>query len=79
MHLHFLYVGVVGSFRSALGESKDEPIYSNYDAHLAGDDSDAYKRALAAAHIVNPAISALNRQISLLGYIAVPPTNKITD
>lgn len=58
---NILYGGVVGQFRSALGELKDEPIFANYDAKIAGDDSGTCEIVLAAAQIVNPAISALKR------------------
>ncbi|XP_061345133.1 uncharacterized protein LOC133290989 [Gastrolobium bilobum] len=74
---NFDYDGVVESFKSALGELKDDPQTANYDAKVAGDGTDTCERGLAAAHIVNPAISALNREILLLSKIAFLATNKL--
>ncbi|XP_061345115.1 uncharacterized protein LOC133290972 [Gastrolobium bilobum] len=74
---NFDYDGVVESFKSALGELEDDPQTANYDAKVAGDGPDTCERGLAAAHIVNPAISALNREILLLSKIAFLATNKL--
>ncbi|MED6116279.1 hypothetical protein PIB30_098717, partial [Stylosanthes scabra] len=59
----FDYDGVVGSFKSALGEIKEDPMTANYDAKVAGDGPDTCDRGLAAEKIVNPAITKLNDEI----------------
>jgi len=69
--------GVVGSFWSALNELKESPDTANYDAKVAGDGATYCEDSLAKAHIVNPAITALNHQISILSNIAYLATNKI--
>ncbi|KAK7343748.1 hypothetical protein VNO77_12757 [Canavalia gladiata] len=71
------YDGVIGSFRSALKELKEDPDTANSDAKVAGDGPDACDRALASAHIVNPDIAALNRQIKLLSNTAFQAINKL--
>lgn len=71
------YNDVVGSFGSALDELKEDHLSANYDAKVAGDGSKNCERALAIAHIVNPTISTLNYQISLLSDIAYLATNRL--
>jgi len=73
------YAGVVGSFWSALNELKESPDTANYDAKVAGDGATYCEDSLAKAHIVNPAITALNHQTSLLSLIAFLATNRIPD
>ncbi|KAK7391240.1 hypothetical protein VNO78_19652 [Psophocarpus tetragonolobus] len=75
---HFHYDGVVASFKSALGELKDDPQTASYDAKVAGDGPDGCDRALAAANINNPAITALNHEISLLSQVAFEAVSKLS-
>nr|ACU13409.1 unknown [Glycine max] len=67
---NFFYDGVVGSFRSALRELKEDAQTASYDAKAAYDGPDGCNRALAAENINNPAITALNGEIALLSQIA---------
>lgn len=71
------YDGVVGSFRSSLGELSEDPQTANYDAKVAGDGPDTCERGLAAARIVNPAISNLNKEIWMLSFMAFLATNHL--
>lgn len=73
------YNGVVGSFKSSLGEIKEDGMTANYDAKVAGDGPETCDRGLAAAKINNPAITALNSEILLLSKIAFFATNKLPD
>ncbi|XP_020232125.1 uncharacterized protein LOC109812549 [Cajanus cajan] len=75
---NFFYDGVVGSFRSALGEFKEDPQTANYDSKVAIDGPDGCNRALASEKIYNPAIDALNKEIMLLSTIAFQATNKLS-
>ncbi|KAK7391239.1 hypothetical protein VNO78_19651 [Psophocarpus tetragonolobus] len=70
------YDGVVRSFKSALAELKVDPETSSYDAKVASDGSNNCAKAITNAHIVNPAISSLNYQISLLSKIASLASDK---
>ncbi|XP_027357460.1 uncharacterized protein LOC113866860 [Abrus precatorius] len=74
-----LYDGVVGSFKSSLGEMKEDGLTANYDAKVAGDGPATCDRALAAANIVNPTISALNKEILLISKIAFLATNELPE
>ncbi|BAT94333.1 hypothetical protein LR48_Vigan02g201000 [Vigna angularis] len=76
---NFDYDGVVESFKSALGELKDDPETASYDAKVAGDGPDCCDRGLASANINNPAIAALNRQILLLSSLAFNAVSKCGD
>ncbi|CAJ2666332.1 plant invertase/pectin methylesterase inhibitor protein [Trifolium pratense] len=71
------YDGVVGSFKSALGELVDDSMTSNYDAKVAGDGPNTCNTALAKANINDPTITALNKEISLISTIAFLATNKL--
>ncbi|KAK7277402.1 hypothetical protein RIF29_18554 [Crotalaria pallida] len=71
------YDGVVGSFRSALGELKEDSMTANYDAKVGGDGPTTCDRALAEEKINNPAIAALNKDIYLLSNLAFLATNKL--
>ncbi|XP_020208552.1 uncharacterized protein LOC109793497, partial [Cajanus cajan] len=71
------YDEVVGSFKSALAELKEDPDTANYDAKVAGDGAVSCQQALDDAHIVNPDINALNNQISLLNHISFLATNHL--
>ncbi|RYQ93063.1 hypothetical protein Ahy_B09g099324 [Arachis hypogaea] len=73
----FDYDGVVGSFKSALGEIKEDPMTANYDAKVASDGPDTCDRGLESEKIVNPAITELNKEIRLLSGIAFAATNFI--
>lgn len=74
---NFDYDGVVGSFKSAIGELESDAQTASYDAKVAGDGPDTCERGLASEHIVNPAISGLNREILLLSNIAFIATDKL--
>nr|KYP50585.1 hypothetical protein KK1_027642 [Cajanus cajan] len=70
------YNVVVGSFKMALIELKQDPQSANYDAKVAGNEAKSCETFLVVSHIVNPVISAFNHQISLLSNIAFLATNK---
>ncbi|RDX87185.1 hypothetical protein CR513_31380, partial [Mucuna pruriens] len=72
-----LYDGVVGSFKSSLGELKEDGLTANYDAKVASDGPTTCDRALAAANISNPSISKLNNDIMLLSQLAYLATNHL--
>jgi pectinesterase inhibitor-like protein len=74
---NFDYDGVVGSFKSALGEIKSDPQTANYDAGVAHDGPDTCNRGLAAENIVNPQITALNNDILLFSQMASYATDKL--
>jgi len=71
------YDGVIRAFRSSLGEIKYDLPAANYDARIAGDGADDCDRALVAEHIHNPKIFYLNRQISMLGFVAFSAMEKM--
>ena len=70
-----LYDGVVASFKIALLQLDEDPATANVDAKVAGDGADSCEAGLAKEHIVNPAISSLNKDIKLLSKIAFLATN----
>ncbi|KAK7315289.1 hypothetical protein VNO77_33828 [Canavalia gladiata] len=72
-----LYDGVVGSFKSSMGELKVDGLTANYDAKVAGDGPVTCDTALAASNIANPQIAALNKDILLISKLAYLATNKI--
>ncbi|XP_014511915.1 uncharacterized protein LOC106770629 [Vigna radiata var. radiata] len=74
---NFDYDGVVESFKSALGELKDDPETASYDAKVAGDGPNNCDRGLASENVNNPAITALNRQIFTLSNFAFTIVCKI--
>ncbi|XP_047152612.1 uncharacterized protein LOC124824247 [Vigna umbellata] len=74
---NFDYDGVVASFKSALEEYKDDPQTASYDAKVAGDGPAGCDRGLASENINNPAITALNSQISTLSKLAFRIVSKI--
>ncbi|CAJ1971439.1 unnamed protein product [Sphenostylis stenocarpa] len=71
------YDGVINSFRSALGEMKNDLLAANYSARIAGDGADNCNTTLVAERIQNPAISDLNHQVSMLSFIAFCALDKI--
>ncbi|KAL5080787.1 hypothetical protein RYX36_009208 [Vicia faba] len=73
------YDGVVGSFRSSLGELKSDTETANYDAKAAGDGAETCDVALAKAKINIPAISALNKEIKLISKIAFLATDRLPE
>ncbi|KAL5069699.1 hypothetical protein RYX36_020586 [Vicia faba] len=72
---NFDYDGVVMSFKSSLGELKEDPETANYDAKVASDGTAQCDRGMAAEHIVNPQVTALNRQIAFYSELAFLVTN----
>ncbi|KAL5069700.1 hypothetical protein RYX36_020587 [Vicia faba] len=72
---NFDYDGVVMSFKSSLGELKKDPQTANYDAKVASDGTAQCDRGMAAEHIVNPQVTALNRQIAFYSELAFLVTN----
>jgi hypothetical protein len=74
---NFDYDGVVGSFKSALGEIRDDSTTANYDAGVAHDGPDTCNRGLATENIVNPLITALNNDILLFSRMASFATDKL--
>ncbi|KAK7380520.1 hypothetical protein VNO78_33033 [Psophocarpus tetragonolobus] len=72
-----LYDGVVGSFKSSLGELKQDSLTANYDAKVAGDGPTTCDVAMANAKITNPSISALNKEILLISELAFLATEKL--
>ncbi|XP_004496447.1 uncharacterized protein [Cicer arietinum] len=75
---HFDYDGAVMSFKSALAELTEDPQTANYDAKVAGDGPSQCDRGLASAQIVNPEVTALNRQILLLSEFAFLATSQLS-
>ncbi|KAJ1438425.1 Pectinesterase inhibitor domain [Sesbania bispinosa] len=71
------YDGVVGSFKSSLGELEEDVLTANYDAKVAGDGPTTCNSLLADEKINNPTISALNSDILLISKIAFLATNKL--
>lgn len=71
------YDGVIRALRSSLGEMKYDMPAANYDARIAGDGADYCSTALVAAHIDNPKIFALNRRVSMIGFMAFNAMDKI--
>ncbi|XP_004489730.1 uncharacterized protein [Cicer arietinum] len=71
------YDEVVGSFKSSLGELKEDELTANYDAKVAGDGPTTCETALASENINIPKISDLNKEILLLSKIAFLATNKL--
>ncbi|KAE9618321.1 hypothetical protein Lal_00047973 [Lupinus albus] len=74
---NFDYDEVVLSFRSALGELKDDAQTASYDAAVAVDGPVTCNRRLAGAGIVNPVISSLNSEIMLFSNIAARATDHL--
>ncbi|AES62322.1 uncharacterized protein [Medicago truncatula] len=73
----FAYDGVVGSFKSCLGEITEDPQTASYDCGVVGDGPTQCDRIMADAHIVNPAITALNKQILFLSSLASRAVDKL--
>ncbi|BAT80675.1 hypothetical protein LR48_Vigan07g025500 [Vigna angularis] len=71
------YDGVIRALRSSLGEMKYDMPAANYDARIAGDGADYCSTALVAADIDNPKIFALNRRVSMIGFMAFNAMDKI--
>ncbi|CAK8573371.1 unnamed protein product [Lathyrus sativus] len=72
---NFDYDGVVMSFKSALGELKEDSQTANYDAKVASDGTAQCDRGMAAGHVVNPQVTELNRQITFYSELAFLVTN----
>ncbi|QCE01756.1 hypothetical protein DEO72_LG7g3057 [Vigna unguiculata] len=71
------YDGVIRELRNSLGEMKDDLDAANYEARIAGDGADYCSKALVDAKIDNPKIFALNREISMIGFMAFNAMEKI--
>ncbi|OIV91422.1 hypothetical protein TanjilG_02040 [Lupinus angustifolius] len=74
---NFDYDEVVLSFRSALGELKEDAQTASYDAAVAVDGPVTCNRRLAGAGIVNPVIASLNSEIMLYSKIAARTTDHL--
>ncbi|CAK8573369.1 unnamed protein product [Lathyrus sativus] len=72
---NFDYDGVVMSFKSALGELKEDAQTANYDAKVASDGTAQCERGMVAGHVVNPQVTKLNRQITFYSELAFLVTN----
>ncbi|QCD94515.1 hypothetical protein DEO72_LG5g2599 [Vigna unguiculata] len=72
-----LYDGVVGSFKSALGELGEDDLTASYDAGVAGDGPTTCERALSAAKISDPSIEAHDKDMLLLSGIAFKSIEKL--
>ncbi|KAI5400124.1 hypothetical protein KIW84_065161 [Lathyrus oleraceus] len=72
---NFDYDGVVMSFKSSLGELKKDPQTANYDAKVASDGPAQCDRGMAAGHVVNPEVTALNSLIAFYSELAFLVTN----
>lgn len=72
-----LYDGTIGSFKSSLSELAEDGQTANYDAKVAGDGPTTCDIALSNAKIVNPTISALNKDILLISKLAFLATDKL--
>lgn len=75
----FLYDGVVGSFKSSIGEIKVDGLTSNYDAQVASDGPITCDLALAKGKITDPSISAMNKEILLLSKLAFLATYHLSE
>ncbi|KAL5122890.1 hypothetical protein HKD37_02G003593 [Glycine soja] len=71
------YDGTIGSFKSSLSELAEDGQTANYDAKVAGDGPTTCDIALSNAKIVNPTISALNKDILLISKLAFLATDKL--
>lgn len=74
---NFDYDGVVMSFKSSLGELKEDPQTANYDAKVASDGTAQCDRGMVAEHVVNPQVTALNSQINFYSELAFLVTNNL--
>lgn len=74
-----LYDGTIGSFKSSLGELSEDGLTANYDAKVAGDGPTTCDTALSNANIINPSISALNKDILLISKLAYLATDNLPD
>lgn len=73
------YDGTIGSFKSSLGELSEDGLTANYDAKVAGDGPTTCDTALSNANIINPSISALNKDILLISKLAYLATDNLPD
>ncbi|RVX13293.1 putative invertase inhibitor [Vitis vinifera] len=64
------YDGAVGSFKSALGELKEDALTANYDAKVAGDGAVSCEDQLASGGVKDSSISARNQFTLSLSNIA---------
>lgn len=71
-----LYDGVIGSFKSALGELGEDDLTASYDAGVASDGPSTCERALNAAK-TNPSIAAHDKDMLLLSGIAFKAIEKL--
>ncbi|KAK7364526.1 hypothetical protein VNO80_13261 [Phaseolus coccineus] len=72
-----LYDGVIGSFKSALGELGEDDLTASYDAGVASDGPTTCDRALDEAKLKDPSIAALDKDILLLSSIAFKAIEKL--
>ena len=72
------YEAVVASFKSALGELKEDPLTSNYDILIAADNADACENELAKGGGQVPSISARNDGVKLFSRIGFVITNMLS-
>jgi len=73
-----LYDGVIGSFKSALGELGEDDLTASYDAGVASDGPTTCERALSEAKIIDPSIAALDKDMVLLSSIAFKAIEKLS-
>ncbi|KAL1319552.1 hypothetical protein HN51_071809 [Arachis hypogaea] len=72
-----LYDGVVGSFKSSLGELEQDALTASYDAKVASDGPTTCDRALAAENINNPSIANLNKDVLFLSSLSFFAVSKL--
>ncbi|KAI4352749.1 hypothetical protein L6164_006970 [Bauhinia variegata] len=72
---HYDYV--VGSFKSCLMEITQDPQSSNYDARVSGDGAGYCDTAMSKANLINPVVSAKNKEMVMLSFVAYAVTNNL--
>ncbi|PON96236.1 Pectinesterase inhibitor domain containing protein [Trema orientale] len=74
----YWYEAVVGSFKSALLELKEDIMTANYDIKVAGDDADYCESELVSKKVdIAPSVSERNYQVKLYSSIGFVITNKL--
>ncbi|KAL2324647.1 hypothetical protein Fmac_023705 [Flemingia macrophylla] len=74
---NFYYNGMVGTFRSALGEITAGAQTANYDVSVAVDGPVFCGNLLASEKINNPAIDAINQEMMLLSSVSDSVTSRL--
>ncbi|PON52638.1 Pectinesterase inhibitor domain containing protein [Parasponia andersonii] len=73
----YWYEAVIGSFKSALVELKEDIMTANYDIKVAADDADYCQNELVSKKVDVPSLSERNYQVKLYSSIGFVITNKL--